>query len=102
MTMQTNVRDTSLRAYAGDVKPTLGDRQRIVYRALQEQHALGVVSMTNSELAEMLSWPINTITPRIYELRAKGVVVEDCKRACKLTGRMAYAWRVAETQDSLF
>lgn len=100
--MKTFVRDTSIDTYHSEVRPTLGDRQKAVYAALCEAHERDrKPNMTNSELAAMLNWPINTITPRIFELRAAGKVVEDFKRPCRVTGRMAYAWRAAG-QGSLF
>lgn len=98
----TNVRDTSYMAYHNEVKPTLSERQRMVYNALLEaQKNPRTPNITNSELAAMLNWPINCITPRVYELRNLGKVVEDCKRTCRITGRTAYAWRTV-FQETLF
>ena len=85
MTMQ----NTSIQAYQNDVKPTLGQRQRAVMEALRYRP-----EFTNNELAEYLQWPINTVTPRIFELRAKGKVEESCRRADGVTGRKAIAWRI--------
>jgi predicted transcriptional regulator len=93
--MKTNVRDTSILAYRTDVEPTLNERQQRVYDALLANDPL-----TNSEIAAYLNWPINCITPRIFELRRMGLVFEDKKRPCRVTGRTAYAWRV--TKDTLF
>jgi hypothetical protein len=49
---------------------------------------------TNNELAEFLQWPINIVTPRIFELRAKGKVEESSRRPDGVTGRRAIAWRI--------
>lgn len=49
---------------------------------------------TNSELSEYLNWPINTVTPRIHELRKKDLVQFSEKRVCKITGRMVIAWKL--------
>lgn len=91
--MKTLVRDTSLHSYRMEVEPTLGDRQKVVYHLLQEEK---VVNLTNSEIAARLNWPINCTVPRIYELRKLGLVVEDGKRICRVTGRTAYAWKVVK------
>lgn len=87
--MQTIVRDTSLRSYRNDALPNLGERQQVVYHILE-----GVYNMTNSEIARQLDWSINKVTPRVFELREKGLVFEDEKRTCNVTGRTAYAWAV--------
>lgn len=90
------MRDTSLAAYETYVEPTLGERQKVVYEVL-EKHA----DLTNREIKEILGWEINTVTPRVYELRDRGLVFESSKRICKVTGRLAYAWST-KRQNSLF
>ena len=42
----------------------------------------------------MLGLPINQITPRTNELVKMGLVVEDKKRSCDVSGRKAIAWMV--------
>lgn len=83
-------RDTSLHALAS-IKPTLSDRQAVVYGLLERSHAL-----TNSEIARELGWSVNTVTPRCLELRNMGLVQAYGKRQCRVTGRTAYAWGVAK------
>lgn len=83
-------RDTSLSALAS-IKPTLSDRQAVVYGLLERSHAL-----TNSEIARELGWGINRVTPRCLELRNMGLVQAYGKRQCRVTGRTAYAWGVAK------
>ena len=84
-----NLQSTSLRAYHHEIEPTLGDRQQAVLDELGRH-----INRTNNELANFLGWPINTVTPRIFELRRMGKVVEDFKRPCRITGRTAIAWKV--------
>jgi len=84
---------TSVLAWRSEVKPTLGTRQQSVLDALRGD-------MTNSEIALKLGVPINTITPRIFELREKGLVVEFTKRKCRVTGRTAISWK--HNNGSLF
>jgi DNA-binding Lrp family transcriptional regulator len=74
-------------AYYGRVLSTLGDRQILVYKKLQEGG-----EWTNTEIAVALNRPINTITPRVKELRDKGLVGEACIRRCRITGMHAKAW----------
>ena len=87
--MKTAVQDTSQDTYHREVKPSLGERQQRVYDALQ-----GTEGLTNSELAVKLNWPINTITPRVYELREAGLVADGGTRKCQVTGRTAHVWEV--------
>lgn len=76
---------TSLTAYR-DVQPSLGERQALVLAALEGE-------MTNLEVARKLGWEINTLTPRMKELRDLGLVAQDGKRSCKITGNTAMTWR---------
>lgn len=89
------IQATSLTAYHHEVKPNLGDRQRLVLDEIKLHY-----NITNSELANHLNIPINTVTPRVHELRRKGLVIEDCKRTCRVTGRTAIAWK--EWKGTLF
>lgn len=82
----THVRDTSVAAYQ-DVQAHLGEKQQVVLTVLQD-----TPNMTNTEIAQSLGWPINTVTPRVYELRNLGLVREIGKRMCKVTGKSVYAW----------
>lgn len=47
---------------------------------------------TSCEIAAALNLPINTVTPRVRELRTQGLVLA-AKRQCKITGRTAWAWK---------
>jgi transcription initiation factor IIE alpha subunit len=90
------IRTTSRDAFEDIVKPTLGARQEAVMAALRTR-----IDFTNHELSEFLHQPINTITPRIFELRKKGLVIESCRRPDKDTGVRAIAWRVKGEQQKL-
>jgi hypothetical protein len=79
---------TSLEAYAKEVHPTLHPRQALVLQYLQSAGP-----HTNCEISAALQKPINTITPRIKELRTQGLVLPAGKRQCTITGRTAWAWR---------
>lgn len=85
------VQPTSLFTYRNEIKPTLGSRQREVYEALKTRK-----NWTNSELSEYLQRPINTVTPRVNELRKMGVVRLAETRGCNITGRTCCAWEVGK------
>lgn len=90
------IQDTSTKAYREDALPTLSQRHSAVMNALGF-----LTSATNSELAHYLGWPINTVTPRIHELRKLGKVADLGKRSCEVTGRTAYVWTINSDQQKL-
>lgn len=63
-----SVQDTSLLSWI-DLQLSIGDRQATVHCALAE---LG--KATNKQLARHLGWEINSVTPRVHELRKIGLV----------------------------
>jgi DNA-binding MarR family transcriptional regulator len=79
------ITQTSLAAYLTDVKPKLNQKQHEVYRAIEEYGPI-----TNKQLAEVMNRPVNTITPRVLELRQKRHIV-----SCFIAedgGRKAHYW----------
>jgi Response regulator containing a CheY-like receiver domain and an HTH DNA-binding domain len=87
--MRTNMQQTSLDTY-WDIESKLGNRQVKVLEFLSHWK----YGLTNNEIARELGIPINQITPRVFELRQKGLVEEACKRSCSVTGRTALVWIV--------
>jgi len=83
----TGYQSTSLEAYAGMTPAALNDRQRAVLRAIRE---LGAA--TNQEISQYLGWPINTVTPRVLELRALEVVRYMGSTRITPTHRKAMLW----------
>lgn len=81
------VRITSLQAYA-EVLENLGKRQMEVLKSLDR-----IKPATNMMIAQDLHWSINRVTPRVYELRKKGLIKEDHTDLCKVTKRNAIYWR---------
>jgi hypothetical protein len=90
--MKTDVRMTSLFAYHGEVQGKMGRKQEQVVDVFTEYSQQE--GFTNSELASLLRWPINTVTPRVYELRKMGKIIESYRRKCYITGRHAIAWKL--------
>lgn len=81
------VSETSRSAY-DEIRKTLGPRQ---LRALEviEHHSDGI---TNNEIAHELHWPINCVTPRVFELRSAGLVAMVGQRPDRWTQKKSYVW----------
>lgn len=88
------VRSTSRQAYS-QIVPFLGDKQAQVLGLLRDSEPL-----SNSEIAKMLGWEINRVTPRIKELRNMKLVAEMGRRRCHVTGMNVLVWGVRK--DTLF
>ena len=86
--MKTHLQGTSIKAYY-DIKNSLGKRQKQVLDFLKAEYPY---VMTNNEIAHELDLPINCVTPRIFELRKRGLVRAYGKRHCSITGRLAIEW----------
>lgn len=80
------VQETSLLAFI--TLDSLSNKQSLVYGALS---CYG--PMTNAEISDRLSWPINTVTPRVLELRKLGHVIDNGIKKCSITGRAAHVWK---------
>ena len=81
------IQQTSLNAF-NEIQPNLGEKQQKVYLMLKD---LSVAN--NLILAKKLNWPINTVTPRVLELRQKGLIVKDSLRPCPISHRITWFWR---------
>lgn len=99
--MSHQTQDTSLITYYGEVMESIGNRHRDILRVFGENPS---IDFTNAELADELKLPINSVTPRVYELRgldknvpvdpANPILMESQTRKCLITGRTAKAWRM--------
>ena len=92
------IQQTSLEAYE-EVKPALGLKQLQVLKIFQQSWSAG--GLTNMEVADILNWSINRITPRVYELRKVGLLMEERIRICSITGRRAKAWSATKNWETL-
>ena len=79
---------TSLIAYA-EVLENLGERQTLVYAAIRT-----LKSCNNQMICNFLGLPINSITPRVNELRKLHIVMMDKKDMCPYTKMLTCFWRV--------
>jgi hypothetical protein len=90
------LQDTSIRSYDNEIRPRLSERQATVRRLLLAYPS----GLTNAEMAKLLSWPINTVTPRSNELVKLGVARDAGKRKCQVTGRTAHTWALTYRQPA--
>jgi hypothetical protein len=99
-------RDTqasSLDAYEG-IAPSLEQREQGVLLGLQRCIAWHQRNPTSYELLEFMKSQhiggvkdVNSVRPRLTSLKEKRrVVVDDHKRRCTITGKMANTWRLAD------
>lgn len=79
---------TSILAYA-EVLENISERQTQVYTVIRN-----LKSCNNVMIAEFLHLPINSITPRVNELRKLHIVMMDKKELCPHTKRLTCYWRV--------
>jgi hypothetical protein len=57
--------------------------------------------VSNLDISRMLDLPINSITPRVYELRMYNLVTYSHKKKDRLTGRTAWAWKIVENPEEV-
>lgn len=91
MYRRKGVQKTSIDAYFTLTDKQIGDRQRLVLKAITD---LGPVS--DKQIATVLGWPINTVTPRRGELVEMGRVRYDSEETDKDTNRRVMLWRAVE------
>lgn len=81
--------DTTLDAY-NSIREHLNEKQRKIRYVLQK-----FGPMDNEAIARALEWPINTVTPRVKEMRELGDVVEAGYTTTR-SGRKAHLWQLKE------
>ena len=86
-TRKRGVQPTSIEAFSS-IREGLGERQQLVLEALK---ILGHAS--NKQLSAAIGWPINCITPRIFELRERGLVDYHSEQIDPDTHRTEMVWR---------
>ena len=83
------IQQTSLLAYREIVDGKLGRNQKLVLEALEE-----IAPASNKQIAAHMNWPINSVTPRMLELR--GQKLNKVVRAYvgkDASGRQAIYWK---------
>jgi len=84
------VQNTSLEAYT-DLLYILGEKQETILNTIREHP-----NVSNHDIARILHWEINTVTPRVYELRNMDLVLDNGLKIDRLTGRKVMTWITAE------
>lgn len=82
------IQETSKISYE-NIMQELGDRQLQVYNALRE-----LKYATNNMIASYLKLPINSITPRVYELRKKELVTKSHVSWCPIKKTKCIYWKI--------
>lgn len=85
------MRQTSLSAFQEEKESgRLGDRCKEVYLAIKRNPY-----RTDREIAKILGYQDpNAVRPRRYDLLKQGLIQEDEKRQCKVTGKTSCTWVV--------
>ena len=83
------VRQMSIRAYQG-IQTKLGEKQRALLDVLKNT----TIPLSNKDVARILRWPLNTVTPRMLELRVMGRVV--CAGIARQDGENCFVWSFNE------
>lgn len=84
------MQQTSLDAYSTVTKPQLNRNQKMVLESLE-----AIAPACNKQIAANMNWPINSVTPRVLELRKKGAVTQ-AYIAKDPSGRNAIYWKPKE------
>lgn len=85
------MKTTSLSAYE-KIKRELGRRQDAVINTLK---IMGEAN--NLMIAKKMNLPINSITPRVLELRKMGFIKESYRDRCPITKRLTIFWVISST-----
>lgn len=98
--MKTQIQDTSLLAFWGEIEPTLQPRQKEIVQIFRENYTM---DFTNKELANELGLDSCSITGRVWSLRGLGkdnpfalwpLLIKSRTRKCRITGRTSIAWQL--------
>ncbi len=81
------IQQTSLESY--NKLTDLNLRQKEVLDALKQ---LGEAN--NLMISKKVELPINMVTPRVFELRGKGLIEESYKDKCPVTKKTTIFWKI--------
>jgi DNA-binding MarR family transcriptional regulator len=82
------IQRTSLEAYHV-IEPELNERQHLILDTIKQNPGI-----SNHELSQFLGLEINSITPRVKELRDKGLVVCCGTKKDTCTGMNVMTWKI--------
>ena len=84
--IRMGIQQTSLEAYVSIVFD-LSNKQQRVYQLIKR-----LQPCSNKQISEYSRLAINSITPRVLELRKKGIVSNQGTRICPVTGKREMLW----------
>lgn len=99
MSRRGYVEDTSIDAFVKHVLPTRNRRQQEILNVFIENPYQR--DWTNRELAKYLRWSVCSVTPRVYELREKGLLIRAPKKTCSVTEKKVWSTRLNTIQIKL-
>jgi len=82
------IQKTSLDAY-NSIQPELGYRQNTIYKIIRIYP-----NSSNHDISRISGIPINSVTPRVHELRDMGLVVYNGTKKDSSTNRTVMMWKV--------
>ena len=82
------IQSTSLEAYKV-LQPELGTMQNMIYNILKVYP-----NSSNLDISRITHKPINSVTPRIKELRDKGLVIFSNYKKDRVTKRRVMCWKI--------
>jgi len=86
------IQQTSIQSYMNLSKHYLSKRQELILNYLKVNG-----SSTDREIAYGLDFlDPNSVRPRRKELVEEGLISEDVKRCCAITGKTVISWKVSE------
>ena len=85
------VQATSLEAYFSMTNETMGEHQRLVFSAIERLEPI-----SDKQIAMVLGWPINTITPRRGELHDMGRIRCVGDQVDHMTNRREMFWETVK------
>ena len=74
-----------------EVLCSLGERQKLILKIIRK-----IQPCSNLEISKISGLPINCVTPRVQELRKKGLVHFYKRDICKFTNRLVTYWKCPE------
>ena len=81
------IQETSLEAYRA-LQPELGSMQNMIYNILKTYPGL-----SNLDISRIIKKPINSVTPRVNELRKMGLVILSHHKKDRITRRRVMCWK---------
>ena len=80
------IQETSIDSWV-QLQPELGTMQNMVYNIIKIYPG-----SSNLDISRIIKKPINSVTPRVKELRDKGLVIKSHTKTDRITNRKVMCW----------